>query len=264
MPAVLATTSGLHDILINLVFNAVDAMPDGGRITIRTRADDGGVHLTVSDTGIGMEEDTRRRVFEPFFTTKMNVGTGLGLSTVYGTVTRWKGIIEVKSVPGRGTTFSIRLPGSGESGESVQGRSKVRDARRGRILIVEDESSVSQFLCRMLSAGHQVETLAGGVGAASRLLERRYDVALIDLGMRGMSGAQVAQEIKRADPTVATVLITGWELQADDPRVCLFDFWIQKPFDNLDRVRDLVAKALDLHDARVRGEAEKGTAVVRD
>ena len=92
-------------------------MPEGGRIGIRTRHVDGGVQITFSDTGIGMDEETRRRVFEPFFTTKTDVGSGLGLSTVYGTVTRWGGDIRVESAPGKGTTFSIRLPAwGGEAG----------------------------------------------------------------------------------------------------------------------------------------------------
>ena len=117
VPSIRGTASRLHDIFVNLLLNALDAMPEGGRIGIRTRHVDGGVQITFSDTGIGMDEETRRRVFEPFFTTKTDVGSGLGLSTVYGTVTRWGGDIRVESAPGKGTTFSIRLPAwGGEAG----------------------------------------------------------------------------------------------------------------------------------------------------
>ena len=112
VPPILGTESGLHDILLNLLLNAVDAMPEGGTIEIGTEAVEEGVRLTVRDTGVGMDEETRMQVFEPFFTTKMDVGTGLGLSTVYGTVTRWGGSIEVESSPGRGATFSIYLSGA--------------------------------------------------------------------------------------------------------------------------------------------------------
>ena len=109
-PSVLGVQQELHEIFIGLLSNAADAMPEGGTITIRTQAVEDGVQVTVSDTGIGMDSETRRRVFEPFFTTKKDVGSGLGLSTVYGAVTRWGGDIKVESEPGEGTIFTILLP----------------------------------------------------------------------------------------------------------------------------------------------------------
>ena len=102
--------AGLYDILTNLIFNAVDAMPSGGTITIRTETVADEVRVAFSDTGIGMDEETRTQVFEPFFTTKMDLGTGLGLATVYNTVTGWGGAIAVASSPGQGTTFTLSLP----------------------------------------------------------------------------------------------------------------------------------------------------------
>ena len=102
--------SELFDCLINLVFNAVDAMPEGGTLHIATSGNENEVKLEVKDTGKGMDEATRLRVFEPFFTTKTDVGTGLGLFTVYGTITRWGGNIQVETEPGRGTSFILNLP----------------------------------------------------------------------------------------------------------------------------------------------------------
>jgi len=110
VPIVSGTETGMLEITTNLIRNAIDALPDGGTITICTELVNYRVGLSIKDTGIGMGEDTRSRVFEPFFTTKMDVGTGLGLSTVYGTVTRWGGYINVISAPGKGTTFKIELP----------------------------------------------------------------------------------------------------------------------------------------------------------
>jgi len=110
VPPIRGTASRLHEILTNLLFNAVDAMSEGGTITIATQTVEEGVQLTFRDTGIGMDEETRRRVFEPFFTTKQDVGSGLGLSTTYGTVSRWGGHIEVESQPGEGTTFTFFFP----------------------------------------------------------------------------------------------------------------------------------------------------------
>ncbi|MEW6750332.1 MAG: ATP-binding protein [Candidatus Latescibacterota bacterium] len=109
VPPVRATRAGVQDLLTNLLFNAVDAMPRGGTITVRAEAAGGRVRLSVRDTGIGMDEETRRRLFEPFFTTKMDVGTGLGLSTVYASVQSWGGQMEVTSEPGRGTCFTVLL-----------------------------------------------------------------------------------------------------------------------------------------------------------
>ena len=110
IPRVEATQGGLYDILINLILNAVDAMPGGGEIEIATEAIGNTVRLTVGDDGIGMDTKTRERAFEPFFTTKTKVGTGLGLSVAYGIIQEHGGNIFVESDPGRGTTFRLELP----------------------------------------------------------------------------------------------------------------------------------------------------------
>ena len=109
VPLINGNESELDEALINLVFNAVDAMPEGGTISIRTEVVEGNVVLTFSDTGKGMDAEIKERIFEPFFTTKADVGTGLGLSTVYNAVTRWGGSLEVESEPGVGTTFMLRF-----------------------------------------------------------------------------------------------------------------------------------------------------------
>ena len=100
----------MHDLLLNLLFNAADALPSGGTIRVETRRNGETVILSISDDGVGMDEGTLSRIFEPFFTTKMEVGTGLGLSTAYGSIQRWGGDIDVESGPGKGTRFKIRLP----------------------------------------------------------------------------------------------------------------------------------------------------------
>ena len=255
VPPIGGTQVGLYNILINLLFNAVDAQPGGGTITIGTQAIAGSVQLTVKDAGIGMDEETRRRSFEPFFTTKANVGTGLGLSTVYSTVTRWGGSIDVESTPGEGTTFTVRFPAwMGPEGEEEEA-GEVRPVRRGKVLVVDDDESAVQFLPRVLSRDHDVEAVLSGVEAMERFTPGRYDVALIDLGMPGMPGNRIAEEMRQVDPSVATVLITGWELEEDDPRLSAFDFRIQKPFSDLDKVKNAVAQAVELHDRRTDGRS---------
>ena len=254
--AIRGTSSRLHDIVTNLLLNAVDAMPDGGTITIRTQVVDEGVQLVFSDTGTGMDEDTRSRVFEPFFTTKMDVGSGLGLSTVHGTVTRWGGRIDVESAPGEGTTFTLVLPVWGEPEAREAGADTAAGpVRSGRVLIVEDDEDVATLLVRLLSETHSVEWVSGGRQALERLVAGRYDAVLVDLGMAGMAGDEVARRLRQVDAVVATVLITGWELGPADPRREAFDYQLQKPFDDLDEVGRVVAEAIGLHDARAAGNA---------
>ena len=250
IPPIRGGTSGLHDIFINLIFNALDAMPKGGKITIHTQLIEEDVQISVSDTGIGMNEETRLRVFEPFFTTKMDVGSGLGLSTAHNTVTRWGGNMVVGSELGAGTNFTLRLPVWTES-EIEEETVKAGKVRPGKILVVEDDENVSELLSHLLSRLHEVETASDGRKALEAFGPGLYEVAMIDLGLPGLPGDQVEREMRSVDPCLATVLITGWELREDDPRQSAFDFQIQKPFENLDRVLNVVAQAVKLHDTRI-------------
>jgi len=258
--AIGGTASGLHDILLNLLFNAVDAMPEGGRIEIRTRKGESHVELAVADTGIGMDEKIQQRAFEPFFTTKMDVGTGLGLSTVRSTVGRWKGKIEVGSVPGEGTVFTLHLPiwreetHEAESGEVADASSPAK----GRVLIVEDDEGAGLLLERLLMERYEVAVASNGTEALGRFAAGEWDVALIDLGMSGMPGDRVAQRLKELDPQLTTVLITGWELLDEDARLEVFDFRLQKPFDDLDEVENVVAQAVELRSIRAQQIQQMG------
>lgn len=250
IPSIKGTESGLHEIFTNLIFNAVDAMPQGGTISIDSRVAGELVQVTFGDTGIGMDEETRNRVFEPFFTTKMDVGTGLGLSTVYNTVELWGGEVELESTPGKGTRFAFRFPHwKEEKTEEKRGLPKGQ-ARPGKVLIIDDDQGICSMLSRLLGKDHEVETIADGRRALEQFAPGKYDVALIDLGMSGMSGDRVAEELRRREPLISTVLITGWELSEEDPRGAPFDFQMTKPFDSLDAVKDVVARGIELHDER--------------
>ena len=252
-PPVRATRSGLHDALVNLVFNAVDALPEGGMIAVRSDTDGEGVWVEVADDGAGMDEETRKRAPEPFFTTKMTVGTGLGLSTVYGAVARWGGTVDLSSETGRGTQVRLNLPVWREEGAAGPVRARELLSRGGRILVVEDEEMVRQVLVRVLERRHRARGVATGQEALDLFEAGEYDLALIDLGLPGMAGDQVARELRRLDPTLATVLITGWDLEEGDPRRAPFDVYLQKPFGSLDAVEEAVSQALAL--SRRRREA---------
>ena len=254
-PPIGGTQAGLHDILTNLLFNAVDALPEGGTITVGAKAVEEGVQLTVRDTGLGMDEETRRRAFEPFFTTKaeVEIDTGLGLSTVHGIVTRWGGTVDVESAPGKGTTFAIRFPAWTEPELEQEKGVEVHAVRRAKVLTVDDEQVVRDLMSYLLSEDHEVETVMDGQEALEGFAPGQYDVALIDLEMPGMPGDQVAQKMRQVDPSLATVLITGYVLEENDLRLSAFDFLIQKPFVPLNKIRNVVTQAVELHDTRAKG-----------
>src|SRR5205823_4173536 len=178
LPPVAGDPAALRELLTNLVLNAADALPGGGRITIETREDAGAVVVAVSDTGIGMPDEVRRRAHEPFFTTKGVKATGLGLSVAYGIARRHGGDLTLQSEEGRGTTVLVHLPASAEAPPM---RPPAPPRRRGplRILLVDDQPEVRRALGEMLaSAGHTVVTAAGG-SEALHLLEGDPAVELV-------------------------------------------------------------------------------------
>ena len=259
VPDIRGIVAELDDTILNLLLNAVQAMPDGGTITIATQVVKDGVQLTVSDSGIGMDEETCRRVFEPFFTTRMDIGSGLGLSTVHGSVSRWGGTIGVDSTPGQGTTFTLCFPVWSESVPRAETpTAAVAMARSGRLLIVDDDEDVCALLDRLLSDDHTIQVVRDGKEALEQFVPGQHDVALIDLGMPGMAGDRVAAEMKAADPCLVTVLITGWVLAEADHRKSGFDFQLDKPFDDLDAMESVVSQAIELHHTRVRSGSRQG------
>jgi signal transduction histidine kinase/CHASE3 domain sensor protein/ActR/RegA family two-component response regulator len=225
LPRVPGVASELRDALTNLVFNAVDAMPQGGRLKLQTRlltpvAASGGargyVQLAVTDSGVGMDEETRSRCLEPFYTTKGERGTGLGLPMVYGAMQRHGGEIEVASVPGEGTCVTLSFPVMRDDGGSVTGIRPVEVVPPRRILLVDDDPIVMQSTRETLSAdGHAVTIADGGqagIDAFRRALSagQPYEVVITDLGMPQVDGRQVAAAVKSARAQTLVLLLTGW------------------------------------------------------
>jgi len=211
VPLVVANESEIREALLNLIFNAVDAMPQGGTITIRTRSRDGSAELEVSDTGTGMTEEVRGRCLEPFFSTKGEHGTGLGLAMVYGIIQRHHGRIAIDSEPGRGTTVTLRLPVEAEPEAQDKGQEAVAPSRRFRILVVDDEPLMCEVLTEYLTRdGHTVETAANGREGLEKFHRGWFDVVITDRGMPEMSGDQMAASIKRTAPTKPVILLTGF------------------------------------------------------
>lgn len=257
----------LEQVLMNLCLNARDAMPRGGTVTIDTRnllvdeehaashiAMSPGRHvlMSVSDTGDGMNEETRARVFDPFFTTKaQGKGTGLGLSTVYGIVKQSGGSIWVYSEVGLGTTFKLYFPVSGPDGSSGE-RAPFASAGVGseRILVVDDEDAIRHLVRRLLTnAGYEVVEVSSGREALARVRDREappVDLVLTDLVMPEMSGTQLAAELDRERPRVKILLATGYSTDAVAGRLPADRDWnlIGKPF-SIDHLLREVRRILD-------------------
>ncbi|MEQ1859762.1 MAG: ATP-binding protein [Chthoniobacteraceae bacterium] len=211
IPAIAGDESALREVLTNLVFNAVDAMPGGGTITLRTHQLGGSAVIEVADTGTGMSDEVRQRCLEPFFSTKGDRGTGLGLSMVFGIIQRHSGMIDIRSEPGRGTTFVITLPFAQSSVTTHAGPEPAEAMRSLRVLVVEDEPQVRELLAASLGAdGHRVELAAHGIDGLKRFLDGTFDLVLTDKAMPGMSGDQLASAIKQIAPKMPIILLTGF------------------------------------------------------
>jgi len=221
LPPVAGIESEIREALINLVFNAVDAMPEGGKLTIRTKATEGPastqhVDVEVADSGVGMDEETRRRCLEPFFTTKGERGTGLGLAMVYGVTRRHNAEIEMESALGQGTTVRLRFPVAVPNAADPQSSTPEAMPPRLRILSVDDDPLLIKSLRDALEAdGHAVVTANGGQAGIDAFREaeerdERFAVVITDLGMPYVDGRKVASAIKNDSPSTPVILLTGW------------------------------------------------------
>jgi len=251
---VMGDASELREVLVNIVFNAVDAMPAGGRLTLSTQERNGLVEIAVSDTGVGMSPEVRSRVFDPFFTTKGEAGMGLGLAVCYGIVQRHEGTIEVESEVSHGTTFRLKLPMAeakpsevlpSTQAEVVIGRrlTLVRRSNSPRILVVDDEQSVRVLLGDILnSEGYEVTLAESGSDALKAFDAEMFKAVFTDLGMPGMSGWELARAIRERSKEIPIALITGWgeAVGSDEQKNARIDWVLTKPF-SVNRIAEIAA-----------------------
>jgi signal transduction histidine kinase len=232
---VMADSNQLSQALLNICVNARDAMPAGGKLTVRTEKLDENkvpgrslkahaesyVSIVISDTGMGMKEEVRERIFEPFFTTKrIGEGTGLGLAIVYGIVKEHNGFIDVESEPGLGTTFRLYLPilrAEGKSSVDEITRREVGSRKyangRGTVLVVEDEEAMVRLLREVLSkAGYKTLTAVDGEEAIDLYHRHKeeIDIVVLDLGLPKVTGFDVIQKLKEQNPGVSIIITTGY------------------------------------------------------
>ena len=256
LPAVMGIESELREALINLIFNAIDAMPEGGSLSVSAQPAPGAaaVELRVADTGMGMDEDTRRRCLEPFFTTKGERGTGLGLAMVYGVMQRHNADLSIESTPGQGTTvlLSLPLPPETQAAEIIVATELV--LRPLRLLVVDDDPIVLTSLRETLQAdGHAVVTADGGQAGIDRFAESiatgpAFDAVITDLGMPYVDGRQLAQAVKARSATTPVILVTGWgqRLITNGEVPPDVDGVLSKP-PKLRQLRTMLAELVDRH-----------------
>ncbi len=214
LPDVAGNAEELREVVANLIFNAVDAMPQGGDITLRTRrAGEGAVAFEVADTGVGMTEEVQRRCLEPFFTTKSETGAGMGLSVAYGIIQRHEGDLDILTELGRGTTVSVRLPVAGvalSSGRTAHDAGAKPD-RPLRVLLVEDDPNVREVVGEYLRRDqHEVSVAESGREGLEMFDGGGFDLVVTDLALEEMNGEQLAAAIKERAADCPVILLTGF------------------------------------------------------
>jgi signal transduction histidine kinase/CheY-like chemotaxis protein len=256
VPTIDGRGADLREALANLILNAVDAMPSGGSLTLRSRMVGTDVFVDVSDTGIGMSAEVRDRIFEPFFTTKGDQGTGLGLAQVHRIVERHGGEITVASAEGQGTTFTIRLPLGSRPASIPEGAIETPRPQGLRVLLAEDEPSLRRILVSYLEIDqHRVVHAADGRQALAAFEPGNFDLLITDRAMPELNGDQLALEVQRREPTLPIIMLTGLgdlmhELDERPPGVQIV---IAKPV-TLSTFRDAISEAVG-DDARPPAQA---------
>jgi signal transduction histidine kinase/ActR/RegA family two-component response regulator len=266
---VMGDESELREVLVNMVLNAVDAMPSGGQLTLAAEDVEDSVVVSVGDTGTGMAPDVTSRIFDPFFTTKGKAGMGLGLAVSFGIIRRHEGSVEVESEVGAGTKFKISLPKAKVGEDSVllePERPKLLnekpnaiaartfDHNQPKILVVDDEEGVRELLRDLLEGeGFRVYLAPGSREALSLFEVHQFDGIFTDVGMPGMSGWELAHAIRQRNETIPIAVITGWgeAVGSNEQKEARVDWVIAKPFtaqriselaQGITRQRDVAAK----------------------
>jgi CheY-like chemotaxis protein len=235
--------SDFKEMLTNLIFNAVDAMPQGGHIHISVKQKDDSIILAVQDNGVGLSKEDAAHIFDPYFTTKGRGHAGLGLSIVKRFVERHGGSIKVESVKGAGSTFKVEFPLlTTTDPEKLVRAEKTLNPIKLQILVIDDEPLVRSLLKQVLEQrGHIVIEAGNGQEGIRCFRENNFDLVITDHGMPVMNGLDTAFRIKKQNPLTPVLLITGWQTESDATfqKPSAIDEFVAKPFD-LEKLIDLV------------------------
>ena len=238
--SVLGDAVELREVIVNVIYNAIDAMPSGGEIRMSSQEANGRVVLTIADNGTGMTPEVKSRLFDPFFTTKGRGGTGMGMAVSFGIIRRHNGSIDVESEPGRGTTFRISLPVAEGAGAKAEADSTRLETATGedkiRVLVVDDETAVREVLREALEAEGCEVVVAESGEMALKLYDARagkLDIVFTDIGMPEMSGWELASEIRKRSETIPLAIVSGWAdaISCDARQAIKADWVVSKPFD---------------------------------
>jgi len=250
---VMGDDSELREVLVNMVLNAIDAMPEGGTLTLATKTVGDFAVITIADTGVGMYPEVRSKIFDPFFTTKGTAGLGLGLAVSFGIIRRHSGHIEVDSHYGKGSEFRITLPlasvarfdppnknsAATESGGTTRQES---ESAKTKVLVVDDEDFVRDLLKEILECENcDVQVADCGSAALEIFYKNDFDCVLTDLGMPGMSGWELAQAIRQGNTSIPIAVVTGWgeSVGSNEQKAAGVNWVVPKPF-TADRIIELV------------------------
>jgi len=236
----------LREVLVNMVYNAVDAMPSGGEVRVTSQENRDSVVVYITDTGTGMTPEVKQRLFDPFFTTKGKAGTGMGLAVSFGIIRRHEGSIEVDSEPGRGTTFKISLPkvtpaGAIEAANNITALPTTATAEdKVRVIVVDDETHVREVLIEALEAeGCEVVSAESGEIALALYdqYDGKFDALFTDIGMPSMNGWELVTEIRIRSENMPIAIISGWAdaISVQTRNAVKADWVVAKPFD-IDRI----------------------------
>jgi CheY-like chemotaxis protein len=248
--SIMGDPSELREVLVNMVFNAVDAMPKGGKLTLSAEEIDGSMEIAISDTGCGMSSEVRSRIFDPFFTTKGKAGMGLGLAVCYGIIQRHQGTIEIESTVGEGSIFRIKLPiaevkaSTETAAECAVPLTLVRSPKSPSILVVDDEECVLDVLREILeSEGYEVTAAKSGDEALRFFEMKSFEAVFTDVGMPGMSGWELARAIRERDQEIPVAVITGWgeSVSSKEQETAKVDWVVTKPF-SIDRISEIASE----------------------
>ncbi len=245
VPPISGFANELREVVVNLILNAIQAMPAGGTLRVRTKQEEAkGVILEVEDTGVGMSERVKSRIFEPLYSTKGEDGTGMGLTVSYGIVQEHNGAIEVDSYAGRGTCFRLAFP-LARTAKQVPSPAEAHEAgvhHAVRILVVDDEPMVRAVTAKLLRLkGHDVMEAESGQEALERFDEGGYDLVLTDLSMPEMSGRELAHHLRKKQKRIPILLLTG-DTDAEDDNE-LIDGVVKKPY-KLDDLEAVIQRVL--------------------
>ena len=235
IPGVFCNPTELREVFVNIINNALDAMPDGGRISFSTWSNEDTVFVEISDTGMGMSEEVKNRIFDPFFTTSRPERTGLGMGVAYSIITRHGGKIGVESEEGKGTTLTLSLPINNETKQQILSSRSAPDkvAKGLSILVVDDEEEICSILDKFFSrVGHMVKAVSNGAEAIELAKREDFDLVICDLTMPGVTGHDVIKALNELDKVPKIGVSTGSieDYSSAEANALKADFIINKPF----------------------------------